>query len=100
MDLSKNICQLLTETGPGRMSNTAYDTAWLALLGDIDREISGKAIDWLCKHQLTDGSWGASEYLYYHDRVICTLAAIIAIDKYGKRRQDRVQLEKGIAALE
>jgi halimadienyl-diphosphate synthase len=100
MNLSESICQLLKETGPGRMSNTAYDTAWLALLGDIDRQISNRALDWLCKNQLTDGSWGASEFLYYHDRVICTLAAIIALYKYGKRFQDRTQLEKGIAALE
>jgi hypothetical protein len=100
MDISENICQLLKETGPGRMSNTAYDTAWLALLGDIDPQISNRAIDWLCRNQLTDGSWGATEFLYYHDRVICTLAAIIAINKYGKRYQDRSQMQKGIAALE
>jgi halimadienyl-diphosphate synthase len=100
MTLSESICQLLRETGPGRMSNTAYDTAWIARLGEIDQFISNRALDWLCRNQLPDGSWGASEFLYYHDRVICTLAAIIALYKHGKRDRDRIQMEKGKAALE
>jgi halimadienyl-diphosphate synthase len=100
MNLSESICQLLKETGPGRMSNTAYDTAWIARLGEIDQSASNRALDWLCRNQLPDGSWGASEFLYYHDRVICTLAAIIALYKHGKRDRDRAQRERGMAALE
>jgi halimadienyl-diphosphate synthase len=100
MNLSQSICQLLRETGPGHMTNTAYDTAWVARLGEIDQQMSNKALDWLCINQLPDGSWGAPEFLYYHDRVICTLAAIIALCKHGKRYRDSIQLEKGVAALE
>jgi halimadienyl-diphosphate synthase len=100
MNLSQNICQLLGETGPGRMTNTAYDTAWIARLGEIDQSMSNQALDWLCRNQLPDGSWGASEFLYYHDRVICTLASIIALYKNGKRHGDRVKIERGVLALE
>jgi halimadienyl-diphosphate synthase len=100
MNLNQQVCQLLHETGPGRMTNTAYDTAWIARLDEVDRSISAQALDWLCRNQLPDGSWGASEFLYYHDRVICTLAALIALYKHGKRRSDRAKIERGVLALE
>ena len=100
MNLSQDICELLKEMGPGHMTNTAYDTAWIARLGELDEPISNRALDWLSTNQLPDGSWGAQELFYYHDRVICTLAAIIALTKHGKRYHDHTQRERGIVALE
>ncbi len=100
MDIDTEIKKLLQEIGPGRMSNTAYDTSWVARLGDIDRELSTNALSWLCEHQLPDGSWGAAEPFYYHDRVISTLAAMIALTYRGRRMQDKVQIERGLLALE
>lgn len=100
MDLNGQVLQLLHEIGPGQMTNTAYDTAWIARLGEIDRFTSFQALDWLSRNQLPDGSWGAPEFLYYHDRVICTLAAINALYKHGKRSSDRAKIEKGVLALE
>jgi halimadienyl-diphosphate synthase len=91
---------LLKEIGPGRMSNTAYDTAWVARLGDIDTSVSNRALDWLINNQLPDGSWGAASPMYYHDRVICTLAAMIALTHRGRRSTDRKQIERGLVALE
>ena len=38
--------------------------------------------------------------MYYHDRVICTLAAMIALSYRGRREHDKVQIEKGKLALE
>ena len=73
------IAQLIDEIGPGHMASTAYDTAWAARLGEIDWAISSQALAWLAENQLSDGSWGAPAPLYYHDRVICTLAAMIAL---------------------
>ena len=92
--------QLLQEIGPGKMSNVAYDTAWVARLGDIDWELSSQALDWLVEHQLPDGSWGAQEPFYYHDRVISTLAAMIALTHRGRRAHDKEQIERGLLALE
>ncbi len=92
--------QILNEVGPGKMSDVAYDTAWLARLGDVDRELSNRALTWLCENQLSDGSWGAEKPFYYHDRVISTLAAMIALTRSGRRTHDKLQVERGLLALE
>lgn len=100
MDIEKEVQNLLKEVGPGKMSSTAYDTAWVARLGEFDWELSNKALNWLCENQLYDGSWGAGQPFYYHDRVICTLSAMIALTYQGRRSKDRFQIEKGLLALE
>jgi len=95
-----HIDKLIEEIGPGHMASTAYDTAWAARLGEIDWNISSHALQWLTENQLPDGSWGAKTPFYYHDRVICTLAAMIAITYRGRREEDREQIERGKLALE
>ena len=100
MNFEEEIQKLLKEIGPGKMSSTAYDTAWVARLGEIDWELSSGALNWLCEHQLFDGSWGAEQPFYYHDRVVCTLSAMVALTYRGRRAKDRTQIEKGLQALE
>lgn len=95
-----DIHDLLKQIGPGLMSSTAYDTAWVARLGEIDPVISNRAMEWICENQLSDGSWGAKDIYYYHDRVICTLAAMIALTYRGRRMHDKAQIERGLEALE
>jgi halimadienyl-diphosphate synthase len=92
--------ELLLQIGPGKMSEVAYDTAWVARLGEIDWELSSRALAWLNEHQLRDGSWGAQKPFYYHDRLVSTLAAMIALTYRGRRSQDRAQIERGLFALE
>lgn len=92
--------KLIDEIGPGHMGSTAYDTAWTARLGEIDWELSTRALTWLVENQLPDGSWGAAAPFYYHDRVICTLAAMIALSYRGRRGRDKAQVESGRLALE
>src|SRR5512138_492482 len=94
------IAKLIDEIGPGHMGSTAYDTAWTARLGEIDWTLSNRSLAWLAENQLPDGSWGARAPFYYHDRVICTLAAMIALSYRGRRGQDKVQVENGRLALE
>jgi len=94
------IAKLIDEIGPGHMANTAYDTAWVARLGEIEPNLSNRALAWLTRNQLPDGTWGAAAPMYYHDRVICTLAAMIALSYRGHRRADRTQVEYGKLALE
>ena len=94
------ITALIDEIGPGHMASTAYDTAWAARLGEIDWNISSRALAWLAENQLPDGSWGASAPMYYHDRVICTLSAMIALSMRGRRGHDKTQIELGKQALE
>lgn len=91
---------LLQTIGTGYVSNTAYDTAWIARLVDFDKEMSNQALQWLCENQLKDGSWGVDSPKYYHDRVVSTLAAMIALTHRGRRSKDRVQIEKGLLALD
>lgn len=100
MDSQKEITRLLTEYGPGRVMKTVYDTAWIARLGDIDPKMSNAALRWICDNQLPDGSWGAAEPFYYHDRVISTLSAMIALTWRGRRADDRRQIERGQEALD
>jgi halimadienyl-diphosphate synthase len=92
--------QLLSEMGTSRMSPSAYDVAWLARLNDVAPDISNPALSWLAENQLEDGSWGSRAPLYYHDRVISTLSAMIALARRGRRTHDRAQIEKGLVALE
>src|SRR6185436_16281384 len=99
-ELKRSFHQLLAEIGPGKMIPTAYDTAWVARLGELDEQLSQPALRWLGEHQLTDGSWGAPAPFNYYDRVICTLAAMIALNKRGRRAQDRRRIDRGKWALE
>jgi len=99
MDLHQDAHRLLKEIGSGRMMSTAYDTAWVARLDELDGPMDGRALEWLRAHQLADGSWGASEPRYYHDRLICTLAGMIALARQG-RAQDRARLQRAKLALE
>jgi halimadienyl-diphosphate synthase len=100
MIVETNLTALLDKIGRSDMLATAYDTAWVARLGDIDWELSNQAINWLCEHQLPDGSWGVEQPFYYHDRVISTLSAMIALTYRGRRNQDKNQIERGLIALE
>jgi len=94
------ITQLIENIGPGHMASTAYDTAWVARLADIESNLSNQALSWLAENQLPDGSWGAPAPMYYHDRVLCTLAAMIALTYRGRRGHDKVQIDNGRFALE
>ena len=72
MSLTDDFKALLKAVGTGYVSNTAYDTAWVARLSEHDRDLSNHALRWLCEHQLADGSWGVEQPYDYHDRVIST----------------------------
>jgi len=72
--------ELLTNLGSGSMSETAYDTAWVARVQDP--RTSGPAFptafDWLIQHQFPDGSWGGVIPVL-HDRVVSTLISAITL---------------------
>ncbi len=99
-DLDRLTGKLFESIGTGSMENTAYDTACVARLADKDATLSYQAVDWLAEHQLPDGSWGNGQMVYYHDRVICTLAACLALASHGRRGRYRARWENGLAALE
>lgn len=74
-DLVKNLNQ--------RMNPSPYDIAWVARLRDSDGNPRWpELLDWLVEHQHSNGSWGG-EIEYYHDRIISTLVALIALRENG-----------------
>jgi halimadienyl-diphosphate synthase len=77
------------------MSPSPYDIAWMARVpGDEpDQARWPDLLDWLIEHQHPDGSWG-SRITYFHDRIICTLAATIALHKYGPSPDAQVALKR------
>ncbi len=94
-----NFQALIKKLGTGFVSHTAYDAAWVARLIDFDSDLSNHALEWLSTHQLPDGSWGVERPEYYHDRIMCTLGAMIALTHRGRRTRDKAQVEKGLQAL-
>lgn len=99
LQVAKEIKSLLRKLGTSQVAAVAYDTAWVARLGDVDRELSASALAWLRANQLPDGSWGTLTPLYYHDRVICTLAAVTALLRHGDPA-DRPRIELALPTLQ
>lgn len=100
MDIKNEIKTLMNQIGTGEMNEIAYDTAWIARLIEYCPDMAQSALEWITENQLSDGSWGANGVLYYHDRVISTLSAMIALTYRGRRSYDRLQVRKGMEALE
>jgi halimadienyl-diphosphate synthase len=101
-DLNHKVHQLLGELDQPAMSTTAYDTAWLAQVpGETDATSHDfpRALEWLRDHQHGDGCWG-SQLVHYHDRVICTLNALIALTEYGTEAGDGEAIRRGETALQ
>ena len=76
------------------------DPTWATHSNLYDWNLSSRSLAWLAENQLPNGSWGAPAPMYFHDRVLCTLAAMIALSYRGRRGQDKVQIENGKLALE
>jgi halimadienyl-diphosphate synthase len=78
-----------------RMAPSPYDTAWLARLKSPSSQdaIWPDLMEWLLAHQHDDGSWG-SPIEYYHDRIICTLAAAIALGQNGQSKHAQIALKR------
>jgi halimadienyl-diphosphate synthase len=86
---------LLYRIGTGGVDSVPYDTAWLARLGHHFPGMGfDQAREWLREKQLPDGSWG-SPNLHYHDRIVCTLAAIIALQECEPSPQDSQRIHHG-----
>lgn len=70
----------------GEISISAYDTAWVALVEDVNG--SGlpqfpSSLQWIANHQLSDGSWGDADIFSAHDRLINTLACVVALRSWN-----------------
>uniref|UniRef100_A0A7N0ZRG0 Terpene synthase N-terminal domain-containing protein n=1 Tax=Kalanchoe fedtschenkoi TaxID=63787 RepID=A0A7N0ZRG0_KALFE len=78
--------QLLSSMEDGEISVSAYDTAWVALVEDVKK--SGvpqfpTALEWIANNQLLDGSWGDRSVFLTHDRILNTLACLVALKTWN-----------------
>ncbi|KAH6796576.1 hypothetical protein C2S52_021130 [Perilla frutescens var. hirtella] len=65
----------------GEISVSSYDTAWVALVEDIEGGGGPQfptSLKWIANNQLVDGSWGDRKFFIY-DRVLNTLACVVAL---------------------
>jgi halimadienyl-diphosphate synthase len=95
MDLEAEARELVRNLG-GRLGPSPYDIAWMAR---VPADGGGAVrwpdlVDWLIEHQWSDGSWGGA-IRYYHDRFLCTLAAMIALKEHGQSRTAEEAIERG-----
>ncbi|KAI4349509.1 hypothetical protein L6164_010091 [Bauhinia variegata] len=84
----------------GEISISAYDTAWVALVKHIDgsdRPQFPECLEWIANNQLPDGSWGDSQLFLAHDRIINTLACVVALKTWNIHPE---KCEKGMKFFE
>ncbi|OIV92574.1 hypothetical protein TanjilG_02337 [Lupinus angustifolius] len=70
----------------GEITVSAYDTAWVALVEDVNGSGAPQfpsALEWIAKNQIPDGSWGDSEIFIAHDRILNTLACVVALRSWN-----------------
>ncbi|KAL4312575.1 hypothetical protein GQ457_01G053180 [Hibiscus cannabinus] len=92
-----NIKSMLGSMGDGEISCSAYDTAWVALIEDVNGSGSPQfpcTLQWIANNQLPDGSWGDGHVFLAHDRLINTLACVVALKTWNVHRD---KYEKGVS---
>ncbi|XP_042014834.1 ent-copalyl diphosphate synthase, chloroplastic-like isoform X1 [Salvia splendens] len=70
---------MLQSMGDGEISVSPYDTAWVALVADEGRPRFPSSLEWISRNQLSDGSWGDARTFSIFDRIINTLACVVAL---------------------
>ncbi|CAI9784774.1 unnamed protein product [Fraxinus pennsylvanica] len=110
MDVRKNreamegdidyIKEMLDTIGEGRTSLSPYDTAWIALvrnLHGLDLPQFPSSLQWIAENQLSDGSWGDAHFFLAYDRLVSTLACVVALRSWNLHPE---KIEKGIAFIQ
>ncbi|XP_022866153.1 copal-8-ol diphosphate hydratase, chloroplastic-like isoform X2 [Olea europaea var. sylvestris] len=89
----------LDTMGEGRTSLSPYDTAWIALvrnLHGLDLPQFPSSLQWIADNQLSDGSWGDEHFFLAYDRLVNTLACVVALRSWNLHSQ---KIEKGITFI-
>nr|XP_043625802.1 ent-copalyl diphosphate synthase 1-like [Erigeron canadensis] len=76
----EEIKSIFGSMGDGEISSSAYDTAWVALIENINASPQfPSSLEWIVNNQLPDGSWGETLLFSAFDRLLNTLACVIAL---------------------
>lgn len=84
--MTDGIKAMLRSIGDGEINVSAYDTAWVALVKSLKGDNSPQfpsSLSWIVQNQLSDGSWGDEAFFLVHDRMINTLACVIALKSWN-----------------
>ncbi|XP_028799729.1 ent-copalyl diphosphate synthase, chloroplastic-like [Neltuma alba] len=87
---------LESNEGEKTISPSAYTTALVALVEDVNGSEAPQfpeSLQWIIDNQLPDGSWGDAHVFVAYDRLICTLASVIALTHYKVHPE---KAEKGL----
>ncbi|KAI3962954.1 hypothetical protein MKW92_043001 [Papaver armeniacum] len=91
---------MLSSINGGGISISAYDTAWVALVEDIRGTGTPQfpsTIQWIAENQLPGGSWGDQGLFLAHDRLLNTLACVIALATWNVFPRE---LQKGLSFIQ
>nr|APP91795.1 diterpene synthase-like protein [Marchantia polymorpha] len=81
-DYIQEIRMMFRSLSDGEISISPYDTAWVALVPALDGSEGPqfpKCLQWIADNQSSGGSWGDADFFQFYDRIINTLACIIAL---------------------
>ncbi|XP_057967946.1 ent-copalyl diphosphate synthase 1-like isoform X2 [Malania oleifera] len=93
------IRSMLGSMGDGEITVSAYDTAWVALVEDVNGSGAPQfpsSLQWIAENQLSDGSWGDHLVFTAHDRILNTLACVIALKKWNTHHD---KFKKGMSFI-
>ncbi|XP_050238848.1 ent-copalyl diphosphate synthase 1 [Mercurialis annua] len=82
----ESVKSMLKSMEDGEISISAYDTAWVALVKDVNGSGAPQfpsSLEWIANNQLSDGSWGDEQIFTAHDRILNTLACVIALKSWN-----------------
>ncbi|KAL6217407.1 hypothetical protein ACLB2K_010624 [Fragaria x ananassa] len=98
----ETVKSMLSSMEDGEISVSAYDTAWVSLVEDVNGTGSPQfpsSLEWIANNQLEDGSWGYEDIYNAHDRMISTLACVVALKSWNLHPYKCEKGKAGIDAL-
>ncbi|KAK4729237.1 hypothetical protein R3W88_022225 [Solanum pinnatisectum] len=110
-NLREEIKNMLSSIGDGRSSVSPYDTAWASFIidhtdinGTSKRPLFLSCLKWIIDNQLDDGSWGEELVFCIYDRLLNTLACVVALTLWNtclhKRNKGVMFIKENLRKLE
>ncbi|PHU08646.1 Copal-8-ol diphosphate hydratase, chloroplastic [Capsicum chinense] len=107
---------MLSSMEDGRSSVSPYDTAWVSFIQDYTnttningiitskRPLFPSCLQWIVDNQLVDGSWGEELVFCIYDRLLNTLACVVALTLWNtclpKRNKGVMFIKENLRKLE